>query len=382
MQAAVFGCVDDIILPTQGAFVSGDTGKGILIALWILAGILTFLLLMACCYYCCWHVCCGRGKKRRGLAYKETSKEDNGFLIQEDKRWRLAPTAMAARAPEDEVQEVTIEMREEKTPPSGIISFGIETDETKEKHVTAENVKSEKPTYSEDVGTIKSGSTMMTMSSADTGYRSTERRKRTKSESAASAGATGAGSYMQEQNQGSSFANRGFMRSQEDFVEPPEPVRAKHQELRRSQSADEFANVDFDMFENRRGSSQAVEMGRDGYMRMQRAGRGSEDRTDEGFPMGTVDVAIGGIRTTDRSGAESNQMYGMEEQEVTFMTDNAGRDVYPLDNGGYRTEEWYSRGGTGPGQLMEEGFKEIHVEHQPIYTEIQLGDEELMPRRV
>lgn len=53
---------------------------------------------------------------------------------------------------------------------------------------------------------------MMTMSSADTGYRSTERRKRTKSESAASAGATGAGSYMQEQNQGSSFANRGFMR--------------------------------------------------------------------------------------------------------------------------------------------------------------------------
>lgn len=60
-----------------------------------------------------------RGKKRRGLAYKETSKEDNGFLIQEDKRWRLAPTAMAARAPEDEVQEVTIEMREEKTPPSG-----------------------------------------------------------------------------------------------------------------------------------------------------------------------------------------------------------------------------------------------------------------------
>lgn len=133
------------------------------------------------------------------------------------------------------------------------------------------------------------------------------------------------------------------------------------------------------MFENRRGSSQAVEMGRDGYMRMQRAGRGSEDRTDEGFPMGTVDVAIGGIRTTDRSSAESNQMYGMEEQEVTFMADNGGRNVYPLDNGGYRTEEWYSRGGTGPGQLMEEGFKEIHVEHQPIYTEIQLGDEVSKP---
>ena len=34
------------------------------IALWILAGILTFLLLMACCYYCCWHVCCGRYVKK------------------------------------------------------------------------------------------------------------------------------------------------------------------------------------------------------------------------------------------------------------------------------------------------------------------------------
>ena len=30
------------------------------IALWILAGILTFLLLLACLYYCCWHVCCNR----------------------------------------------------------------------------------------------------------------------------------------------------------------------------------------------------------------------------------------------------------------------------------------------------------------------------------
>ena len=36
------------------------------IALWILAGILTFLLLMACCYYCCWHVCCGRYVKKMG----------------------------------------------------------------------------------------------------------------------------------------------------------------------------------------------------------------------------------------------------------------------------------------------------------------------------
>lgn len=96
----------------------------------------------------------------------------------------------------------------------GIIQFGIETDETKEKHVTAADVKSEKPTYSEDVGTIKSGSSMMTMGSADTGYRSTERRKRIKSESAASVRGAGAAEWSQaeEQKQSSGFSNEGYMR--------------------------------------------------------------------------------------------------------------------------------------------------------------------------
>lgn len=59
-----------------------------------------------------------RGKKRRGLAYKDSSAGYDGYLI-EDKRWRLAPTAMGGTVPEDEVQEVTIEMKEENAKPSG-----------------------------------------------------------------------------------------------------------------------------------------------------------------------------------------------------------------------------------------------------------------------
>lgn len=52
------------------------------------------------------------------MAYKATSTEDGGYLI-EDKRWSLPTAAKTARAPEDEVQEITIEMKEEKAIPSG-----------------------------------------------------------------------------------------------------------------------------------------------------------------------------------------------------------------------------------------------------------------------
>lgn len=131
------------------------------------------------------------------------------------------------------------------------------------------------------------------------------------------------------------------------------------------------------MFEQRRGSSQQGvrgEMGRDGCMRMKETSQESVDVTDGRFQMGTIDVAIGGIGTPDtRRG--SSQLYGMEEQEMSFSADNGGRNVYYLDDGGYRTEEWYTRGGRRPGQLRNEGFREIHVEHQPIYTEIQPDSE-------
>ena len=123
-------------------------------------------------------------------------------------------------------------------------------------------------------------------------------------------------------------------------------------------------------------------MGSDGYMRMQRAGRASVDRNDESFAMGTVDVAIAGVRTpTDHSQDDSSHIYDMAEREITFSTDNGGQTFYTLDNGGYRTEEWYTRGGRGPGQLREEGFKEIHVEREPIYSEaeVTLDDEVRKP---
>jgi len=389
LQASVFGCSAVIIPPTEGfAADDDDAGQGILIALWILAGILTFLLLLACLYYCCWHVCCNKGKKRKGLAaFKDTSSED-GYLIEEDgnKAWRLpaaamAPTVPRVKTPEDEVQEVSIEMTED-VKPLGVIQFGIETDETKDKHVTAEEVHSETPKYSQEVAQIKSGAEMMTMSSTDTGYRSTERRRH-KSETAASIGDAGATSaewsYRTEQKQSSAFDNGAYMRSQEFVTEQSEPsqTRARRQELKRSQSADELSTSNYAMFEQRRGSSQQVvrgEMGRDGYMRMKETSQESVDVTDGRFQMGTIDVAIGGIGTPDtRRG--SSQLYGMEEQEMSFSADNGGRNVYYLDDGGYRTEEWYTRGGRRPGQLRNEGFREIHVEHQPIYTEIQPDSE-------
>ena len=81
--------------------------------------------------------------------------------------------------------------------------------------MTAEDVKSETPKYSEEIGTIKSGASMLTMSSvSDAGYASKERRKRTKSDTAASAGGFGGAefSYKEENIQGSNFTNQGYMR--------------------------------------------------------------------------------------------------------------------------------------------------------------------------
>lgn len=96
---------------------------------------------------------------------------------------------------------------------------------------------------------------------------------------------------------------------------------------------------------------------------------------DEGYAMGTVDVAIAGIGSPGGSRLGFEPIYDMPEQELGFIADNGGRNMYTLDNGGYRSEEWFSRGGRGPGQLREEGFKEIHVEHMPIYTEMTFGEE-------
>ena len=96
----------------------------------------------------------------------------------------------------------------------GVIQFGIEADNKKDQHVTAETVHSETPLYSQEVntGTVKKGATKMTMSSTDT-----QKRKRAQSESAAAtleeAEATSKQwSYQTEQRQSSAFANEGYMR--------------------------------------------------------------------------------------------------------------------------------------------------------------------------
>ena len=151
---------------------------------------------------------------------------------------------------------------------------------------------------------------------------------------------------------------------------------AAEAKIRRSQSLDELATVDYDMFERRRSSaevadSRGMQMTRGGYSRLEESGRGSVDMTDGGLRMGTVDVAIGGLGDLDAS-RRSSRAYAVDEQEMmTFRADNGGRSMYTLDNGGYHTEEWYNRGGVAPGQMREEGFKEIHVEHQPLYSDIQ-----------
>ena len=96
----------------------------------------------------------------------------------------------------------------------GVIQFGIEADNTKDQHVTAETVHSETPLYSQEVntGTVKKGASKMTMSSTDT-----QKRKRAQSESAAAtlgvAEATShQWSHQTEQKQSSTFTNEGYMR--------------------------------------------------------------------------------------------------------------------------------------------------------------------------
>lgn len=98
---------------------------------------------------------------------------------------------------------------------SGVIQFGIETEETQDSNVTADTVHSETPQYSEEVGPVKKGASMMTMSPTDTGYRSAERRKRVKSETAASVLAAGADSgarYVNSRRNSSGFSNGAFDR--------------------------------------------------------------------------------------------------------------------------------------------------------------------------
>ena len=151
-------------------------------------------------------------------------------------------------------------------------------------------------------------------------------------------------------------------------MEPSDLPQVRNRaELKRSQSADEMATIDYGMFEQRPGSADNAvrgELGRDGYMRMRQTSRERIDGASGAFPMGTADVAIGGIEPPNiRPG--SSQLYGLQEQEITFMT----------DNGVCRREQWSAVGEEGPVQLREEGFREIQVENESPYAEIRFDDE-------
>ena len=61
---------------------------------------------------------------------------------------------------------------------------------------------------------------------------------------------------------------------------------------------------------------------------------------------------------------------GLGEHEVTFTTDlvRGGKTTETSANGGYHTEEWYVR---GRGPSTEEGYQEVQVEQQAIYSEVR-----------
>lgn len=159
-----------------------------------------------------------------------------------------------------------------------------------------------------------------------------------------------------------------FSRSQDWLIEPSDlPQNRNRADLKRSQSADEMSTIDYGMFEQRSGSAQNAvrgELGRDGYMRMKQTSREGLDGANAGFPMGTADVAIGGIEPPN-SLRGTNHLYGLQEQELTFTT----------DNGVCRREQWTAVGENGPVQLREEGFREIHVQEESPYAEIHFDGE-------
>ena len=145
-----------------------------------------------------------------------------------------------------------------------------------------------------------------------------------------------------------------------DPDESPTQGRGRRKGIPRSQSADELAAVDFDMFEQRRGSAQNAEMGPDGYMRMQQTSRGP------------VDMASGAGNVASDRPKGSEQLYGIEEQELTFMAGNGEQNVHIL-------EEWMNAtGGEGrPVQMSGDNEPmysavgaQLRAENEPIYSQV------------
>lgn len=154
-----------------------------------------------------------------------------------------------------------------------------------------------------------------------------------------------------------------FFRSQEWLIDPSEMPKDHNRasKFQRSQSADEMAAIDLDMFEQSPGSGDNAvrgELGKDGYMRMKQTSRERLDVAGGVYPMGTADIAVGGIDPPDA------HIYDIAGQELTFETDNGVR----------RREQWSAVGEDGLGVLTEEGFREVQVETESPYAEISFDD--------
>lgn len=244
------------------AALTGETGKGILIALFVMAGILTSLLLIFCCYYCCWHVCCGRGKKRKGITHN--------FLVEdeESERWVFVPTELTSgqnRGHENEVQEVVVEIGEEAGKPTGVIQFGIVADQSMENGVTADSVHPEPPLYSEEVAQVNSNASTLKMENPEPRYANLDVvRKKPKNDQR--------GFFKIRRKLGSRLSN-GRHESSPEWLSDPFENSTDNDSVNSFRCLDDFAIVDYEMFEGRRGSDQSADTVPDGYTRMQETNR-------------------------------------------------------------------------------------------------------------
>ena len=125
------------------------------------------------------------------------------------------------------------------------------------------------------------------------------------------------------------------------------------------------------MFDNSRGSAQEAEIGRDGYLRMQQSSRESVDRTNVGFAVGTDNI---GSRANGESDSHqgTEQLSGMEEQELTFIAENEDGNMHILG-------EWMNamgaEGGLGQANAQNEPLysvvgAQIRSENDPIYSAV------------
>ena len=118
--------------------------------------------------------------------------------------------------------------------------------------------------------------------------------------------------------------------------------------MARFQNPDELETVDYDMFENPRGTAEAREMGIDVYETMDYSSRGNATGSIEGETKGDR-AFVNPIR--------SETLPGVEKQEIIFSVDGGDRNMYIL-------EEWKKAMG-GEGISYQSNAKD-----EPLYYEV------------